>query len=385
MSEFSMGQPGSIQMGNVGEGGNVSSSSSAGNLDTWNTALKAVKANTASTRILCLGDSTTFGNGSNSSSTGDFTLANYPTHLATLFNNASINAHRNSFMGFAISGQASPAINDGRLAMTTWGYASGVSLGGEFIFNSSNARILNFTPDKNVDTFNLFYPINGNTGGWGTLVFNIDGGTNTNINENTGAVPRLSTASINTGAVSSHTLQVGTSGSANTFFQGAEAYDSTQKWVSIINSGWSGSKSGDWNASTTGGWEPNQANTVSTISPSLTIMALGINDWNNSVSVAAYKANMQALITAYLAIGSVVLWTPPPSNPSGSVPYVTQGQFVAAMQQLAVSNNLPIVDIWTTWGTWANANSNGWMYDNLHPNGTGYGVIAQAIYNGIVR
>ena len=71
-----------------------------GNLKKWRNALTRVRTGAGNARVLCLGDSTTFGAYSNGGAdTGDLTTNSYPALLAGLFNSAGINAHRNSFMG----------------------------------------------------------------------------------------------------------------------------------------------------------------------------------------------------------------------------------------------------------------------------------------------
>ena len=84
---------------------------------------------------------------------------------------------------------------------------------------------------------------------------------------------------------------------------------------------------------------------------------------------------MQTLITAAKASGDVILMSGVPSSTT-QASQAAQQSFVTALQNLAVSNSVPMLDIWTSWygasGGWTSNNALGEMYDTLHPNGRGY-------------
>ena len=351
-------------------------------LASWHTALNKVKSGVSNARILCIGDSTTMGVGSDGGFSGNLIPNSYPSQLSGVFNTNSINAHWNSIVG--ASNDASPPdrlSNDSRL--TKSGAASylngGYTTAGGDIFacnnDGSSAGAFGFLPTTNVDTFNLWYAISSSNG---NMNLNINGGSNSPFNTN--GSNGVGLASI-TGTVGSNTLNIIRS-TGYVSWLGVEAYDSSKKWVSVMNAGWSAAKSGDWNSSTYP-WSP--INVISNYSPDLTIVMLGINDWDNGISTTVYNANIQAIISA-VTTGSVLLVSPPPSNPGtgyGSPSTAVQATYVAKLQSLASANNLLLVDTFNTWGTWANANSNGWMYDGVHPNNSGYAQIASSLFSTI--
>lgn len=391
MLEFSMGQPGLIQMGDVGVGGNPELGNSSATLPNFNVALQKVIAGTASTRILFIGDSTTLGVGSNGSDTsGNWPSNSFPKKISDLFNAANVNSHWNSWFGGGFSGNpGSVPLCDARVT----GAVSGAwsifdsthnSLGGGLLTASSSSSSISFLPTTNVDTFNMFYVNNGS--GWGEFSFNINGGTATIVNvagSGTGATAHNLISSSISGTLGSNTVNISQTGSGSVFFCGVEAFNSANKWVSVCNTGWGGATSGNWN-STIDNYAPATSVVASCLSPSLTVISLGINDWRNSVSTTTYSNNIQALITNYKAVGDVMLVSPPPSEDNVGAPVNSvQATYVAVLKALAASNNIPLVDVFNTWGTWATANANGWMTDNYHPNGTGYQLIANMVYNAI--
>jgi lysophospholipase L1-like esterase len=75
----------------------------------------------------------------------------------------------------------------------------------------------------------------------------------------------------------------------------------------------------------------------------LTIINLGINDWENAVSTTTFNTNMQAIITAAKLAGDVLLATPNTTNGTASI--ATQATYVAKIQTLATSNSVKLVDL----------------------------------------
>ena len=156
-----------------------------------------------------------------------------------------------------------------------------------------------------------------------------------------------------------------------------EAYNSTVPSVQFTNGGAGGWVSGNFNQS---GTYYNPINYLEQFAPKLTIYDIGINDWDTSVSVATYKTNVQAIITAAKTVGDIILVTPIPSNPSfASIPNATQQLYVAALYQLAATNNVPLIDNFSRWQSYAVSNSVGFYYDSLHGNALGYNDFANPI------
>lgn len=235
---------------------------------------------------------------------------------------------------------------------------------------ASGSGTLSFTPPNNVDTFVFYYPTNTTLG---SCTVQIDSGATTSVNEN---LPAGGYTSVTlTASLGSHTFNVNWA-SGVCFWASIVGYNSSSKEISIYNMGWAASLAANWDASTYG-WDP--INAIALVAPDLTFIDLTINDWNAGTNLSTYSAEIQALITAAKASGDVILMSGNPSDPTfgSDASLATQQTYVAAMETLAYSNNVPMIDVWTLFGgTWSGPNTSGWMFDSLHPNGTGYGMIA---------
>lgn len=110
----------------------------------------------------------------------------------------------------------------------------------------------------------------------------------------------------------------------------------------------------------------------------LGLVMLETNDAGNAVPVATYKANLQAVITLGKNNGTdMVLVTGFPLNGTDVTPYT------AALYELADSNDVPLIDLQTLWGSWATANGYGLFTDNAHPNASGYAVGGRDLFRGL--
>jgi lysophospholipase L1-like esterase len=159
--------------------------------------------------------------------------------------------------------------------------------------------------------------------------------------------------------------------------EGVILYDSSHPEITVLNAGWSGAKATDVAANTSKPW--GTINAIGTYDPDLVVIDLGINDWVQGTSEADYKNAMQAIITAAKNAGSdVLLVVPVPSDG-----YPSQASFQTYIHDLAITNDVPVIDFIGLWGSWSAANTNGWMSDALHPNATGYEQKAQDIFNVI--
>lgn len=349
----------------------------ASQLRKFRTAIANVKAGQANCKVLCLGDSTTFGDGSNNSGTGDLKPLNYPTQLTAMMNAAGINAHCNSFMGYGSVAFTNNANNDSRISAgagwTTFGSASPTLGATLWEQPGPGTAALSFTPKVNVDTFVVYYiTASGN----GTFTVDINGGSTTS--QSTNSANGFGTVT-KTGTLGANTLNIKYTSGGTIFILGVEAYDSSKKWVDFINSGWSGAKASDL-ANNGSFFAPLAA--FSYVAPDLTIIMDGINDWGNSVSLSTYQTNMQSLITKGQASGDVILVSPAPSFTS-QAPIATQLGFVNIMAQLAVTNNIPFIDWYNRMGPQASNTAMYWTGNGLHPNMLGYSDLAQAIFNVI--
>lgn len=354
----------------------------SGSLTHWLQALTSMKNGASNAKILCIGDSTTFGTGANGTSSGNWQPTTYPTQLSGKFTSAGINSHANAWMGggrnTADQWPRDARITDG----SSWTADTSFDtrcFGGYTAKATTNTNAFSFLPTVNVDTFIVYYL--QVTSGPRSFNLDINGGAATTVNV-VNAANQLATQNI-TATLGSNTCNATwVSGATGTYVAGMEAYNSNKKWVSVINAGYRGSNTGDW-CDATSPFSAGKAATYATVAPDLTIISMAINDWVDGTSLATYQTNLQTLINLAMGVGSVLLVTSNPSDPSLGVSLATQATYTNVELALAASNNIPIVDIFNQWGSYAASNANGWNFDGLHPNGTGYGVIAQQIFNAI--
>jgi lysophospholipase L1-like esterase len=164
------------------------------------------------------------------------------------------------------------------------------------------------------------------------------------------------------------------------------AYNSASKEISVMNFGYSGALLSDL-TSTTYAWS--NLNMLGTIAPNLTIIMPGINDWNAGTSLSTYKSELTTLINKAALSGNVLLISAPPSeaNTNGNASWAAQWSYVSATRDVAFTSGIGFIDGWAGFynGNWTSMNTNGYSFDNKHPNGTGYGVVATNVLAGMVN
>jgi lysophospholipase L1-like esterase len=202
------------------------------------------------------------------------------------------------------------------------------------------------------------------------------------------ATPIASTATF-ASALGYHTLTVTPVGTGTCYLYGAEWTIGTTG-VSVNNVSKPGATSRAYGSS------PATENAFLTASgvPSLVIISLGVNDWHSSsygISLAEYSANLQSLL-AYVK----GLSTPSPSillldehetdclpsdgfTCNATIP--NWSQMRAAQQALASTNNAAFLSVSSSWGSYANANTAGWINaDHVHPSTLGH-----SFYDSVVE
>jgi lysophospholipase L1-like esterase len=346
-------------------------------LPKFRTAIAKVKSGQANCKILCLGDSTTFGTGSNNSNVGNLKPLAYPTQLQAMMNSAGINSHSNSFMGYGSTSfeNNGSGANDARIVMgSSWSGWINPAFGGTLFENTgSTTNSLAFTPTLPVDTFVITYlTATGN----GTFSAGVNSGTPTNQNTNSGS--GFATLTV-TGTLGINTLNLKYVSGGTVFIQGVEAYDSSKKWADFVNAGWSGAQAGDI-AGNVAFYSP--IGGLEFFAPDLTLLNIGINDWNGSTTLANFQTNVQSVITACKLSGDVIIVSPAPTA-SSQTPSTTQQGFVTVLSNLANTNKVPFIDWWTRMGPQANNTAMYWTGNNVHPNMIGYSDNAQDIFNMI--
>lgn len=228
---------------------------------------------------------------------------------------------------------------------------------------------------------------------YGTASPGASSGVTVTIDGNAVTVPDFNSASEVWGNVqsytgltaASHTLDITTGTAGQVYLEGLIAYDpasSAPYGCYVIPFATPGAVTADFT--------PYAAKHVSISGAQLYIIALGVNDSLNSVTVAEYMTNMGTLISAYQAAGaSVLLLICEPVNGDPQWP-----QFVEAQYQLAQEYNCALVDIYKRWGS-AYVNTTG-MYgtsndysgnagtDGIHPSNKGHRDIANALVRQLI-
>lgn len=340
-------------------------------------ALAAVRNGTRNARFGHGGDSTTFGVGSNGTNVGDLAAKSYVAQLSAMLNNPTatgLNAHRNSFCGD--QGVFQTLANDGRvtsLGSFTQSMAR-KSLGGAALTASASTP-LTFAPGVTTDTINV-WGINGFT-------------TQSNINVAVNGITSPTTVSQNGGTqglqLVSKTVTSGTnvlnvfqSGSpGGIYLVAAEMYDSTKKWVSLMNAGWSGAVAADL-ADTTDVVSP--GNAVGLFNFDTFFLNIGINDWVNATSLTSFAASVTTIVTNLQAAGVDVVIMTPLQSASSSVATATQQGYVNVLSTIANAKNCVLLDLWSRNNPQSTFNS-ALYYNGLHHNGDGYNDDARAAFD----
>lgn len=347
----------------------------------------AYHAGLRNTRVAFIGDSTFRGQ---SFGVGTAQAVNsFPMQLATRLNAAGINAGANNVWGDGGSwglGQtiANFKTGDSRVTSTAgWALGSVLSAGGNN-FGATAAGTMTFTPQGNVNTANIIWRDGATGRDWDWAV---DGGAATNVQSTN--VTQFAIVPVALGSVASHALTLSWD-LGTVSILGIDAYDNTRKELSL------------WNWGICGGTSANLINNTDTVVGRLAILAHAslkpdlafiegglINDWRTSVAVATSKANLTTLVTTVKANnGDVILCVPVFDNGSAGLT-ASQQLYVDAMYQVALEQNVGLIDIRLKWGSYSSALASGYYHasDTVHPTTAGYldmaNVTAEAVKRAI--
>lgn len=332
----------------------------------WNTKAASVRSGASRARILCIGDSVTFGEGAGTPDkfTGARPLS-YPAQLAVKLAAAGLPAINESFFagfGGGTTTAATMLSYDARIVAGA-GWSAGltpVTAGGGHWVNNSDLTTLSFTPTIPVDRFAVYYFTEPT---FGEFTIDVNGGSTTPLSQN--STKSLANVTL-TAVLGTNTVNIRrVSGTVR--IAGVIAWNSAAAAVDVINLGWSGSTAVSWN-STIDPWSP--LNAIQTLAPDLTIIKLGINDWTNSVTLANFRAGLNALIARARLTGDVMLCSP---NQTGGAALTTaQDTYIDVLRDVVDSANVRMSDGYVFHGTYAALNGAGKMFDTLHPKATVY-------------
>lgn len=312
-------------------------------------------------KVLIIGDSTPAGYGASFNAMGsDARAFSWPTALAAILSKPpyNLNSSATSILGSANAGTIGAYTGyDTRANAGTWSLGSctsGPCFGGSsgvfdntdatsaFAFNPADSASFtsNTVSSDTLDVIALTYS------GAGTLNISVNGGSTIgSINLDAANSFVEQTFSTTLGA-NTWDLKCSANFTAGCLFLMVRSYNSAQSEVSILNAGWSGSKTGDWVNTGNTPWDP--LSTITKIAPTACIIDLLINDEIAGTATATVSTNSQTLITQCKNAGAdVLLVSPEPISPA-SVSYATQQTYMALYRSLATSNNIPLLDVFAT-------------------------------------
>jgi len=336
-----------------------------------------------------IGDSTTMGAGAGTGGTTNTTNARpkcVARQLVGQFTQLGIAARADSFMGdqgyFNVGGSLTgyPSY-DPRVAFTgtTGIYPNGAyrSLGGIYFQLKAASDTLTFTPENSWDTAVIYYE-NGATGVATMSLGNagaITGGS-TVTTTNSGNAFSFGKQTITIAKAATSLIFTQTSGTP--VIRGVWCYDSTTPSVNIFNLGIYGEQLNVIQPFTTNAFASDLYDVV--------LINMSINDIGASVSDSSYITALSALVSSARSAGTdVIVATTQPTQTTAIRTAAVVNAYWLAITNFCASSGIPVVDLNTRMGTYVSNNTNGLMFDALHPNAAGYQDIATAYGNLLIR
>lgn len=340
------------------------------NLSNWSAALAAQIAGTSDAIVGSVGNSTTAGQGS----TGNGTASNaksqsYPTQLANLVNGS----WGSSFSDNNVTAVGGSVFSfDTRLATTNWvadaATGGGTAEGGFIKSVSPNTDALSFTPADSFDTIEVWYV---RAAANGIFTVDVDGGAVLQTVDTSGT-NAIGKATINC-TLGTHTINFRrTTANANpVYITGFRVKNSTAKKIIVQNHGGCNFRAFHFQVSANP-W--NALPALGAYGMKLCFFEAGIiNDCRDGNSFASVNGYITTFVNAMQAGGcDVILTSAAPSN-TNIVSNAQQASYVANMKALAYTLGRPFIDVWQIFGGAYNA---ALMFDDLHENAAGYGLVA---------
>jgi lysophospholipase L1-like esterase len=218
--------------------------------------------------------------------------------------------------------------------------------------------------------------------GNGTFSWKVDAGATTNVSTNIAFTPAAVTH-VSLGSAGAHTLTITNVSGGPTYITGVIEYNGDfAKGIQVHDCGFSGSTTGFW---TTGGGNTSGSASLPTLSPSLVVIALGVNDNASSISAATSAANITSLIAdirtnfsphpPILILAMYNAASDGPTTPAQWAAYVQAMYGVAAADSqvdvLDMTLRMPSTSAAVTWSLYAG--------DGIHPVNSGHQMIADAV------
>ncbi len=346
----------------------------------WRTAVAQVRAGVQDSKLLCLGDSTTFGIGSNPGDPSEGGGVNcYPRQLATQLNNTGLP----SSMGYIhapsqYSGNTNPQWTTG--AGWTKSLVTGGSCWGWISEPTGGALV--FTPGASAgiyDTFDVYY---GTTPTATSITVTATGGSPVAIGTNGGGILGKVTVTAASASSGNAVTIVPTTGGGNAFILGVEAYHSTERRMRVANFGLGSSRvTSHWNPAATVSGE---VGLVTLYNPDVTVISLGINDIFVSATTELYTTRMMQLVAHCLLYGDVMVMSSLPISQSTAIQVALQETYQVALFANEAANNYTYFDLRYRWGDGATAFNSGFKADFAHGTPAAYCDIASFIARNLL-
>lgn len=333
----------------------------ADNTAAWRSMLAKLKGGAADVvRIACIGDSKTAGAGAGTGSQrmdGAFPKS-WPAQFAAMLATDGFNI-RDSWFGTAgmQSMAAMVAYDPRRSGFTGWGGGE-VSLGGPCVAAGTGTGVGNFQPSRAIDRASIF--LRTSTGGGQIKI--AKGAESFTIN--TALAEGFIRSEIVFATKSADPIQYNYASGGFVSVAGTVAWDSALPGIEVANFSIYGTTS----VVQSGTAKPaSPLNALGTYAPHLGFIKLGTNDINTGVTMAAWEANIRAIVAKVKATGTAVLiW---PSIGGVSPAYGTDATRLlwrATALRIALQMGALFLDEEALLGGRAGANASAALPDNVH-------------------
>lgn len=361
-------------------------------LTNWHVAEAAVAGGTRNARIAIAGDSQSRGfidgGVGPAGETTDQIASSWPTMLAEDITASS--TYTGSWENWFGSGNYKASIADTRIVTTgtfttNQGDTAAPSLGGPMLASSATTSSLTWTTLTAADTIIIYYPDYSFS-----FTYSIDGGSAVTVN-NTTTTGTLKSTTISGLTLATHAVLI-TPVTGTTYLTGMEAYNSSKKQISVLNTAYGGA----WLEATTSPGLLNTSNPygfssdLPTLAPDLTIIMVGVNDMINTEGTSTFQSRLGTMIAKARQTGDVALASfLPAQNSVSNLSQTNQASFEAAIDAAAVANNVGVIDLWTLWqgpaGGYTILNPEGYYSDYAHGSPSGYANVARWIYSALFQ
>jgi acyl-CoA thioesterase-1 len=145
--------------------------------------------------------------------------------------------------------------------------------------------------------------------------------------------------------------------------------------VRVLNAGVSGNTAGD-------GLKRIRKDVLDN-DPDLVLIAFGLNDMKNGVSVSQFQEDLTAILLELSAIGAqpVLLTTTRLQQGASMLARLNPGPFNDSIRTLAEDRNVPLIDVNDEF---KGLNTSEYLIDAAHPNKEGYRALADIIRKGMI-